>query len=47
MCVLQSISPGLVKTEFLPRLQRAEDIEEAQKVYKEPGDVSAAVVMSR
>ena len=30
---LQSISPGLVRTEFRPRLVKADDIEEEKKFY--------------
>ena len=41
---MQSISPGLVKTEFLPRLQKADDIVEAQKVYK-PGQVRSSTLL--
>ena len=36
--LLQSISPGLVRTEFAPRLNKAADIEEGKKQYDEMVD---------
>lgn len=36
---LRSISPGLVKTEFLGRLTKNDDKEECMKSYGEPGSV--------
>ena len=36
--LLQGISPGLVRTEFAPRLNKAADIEEGKKQYDEMVD---------
>ncbi len=40
MFFLQSISPGSVRTEFLGRLRKVEDIEQSLKDYGDEGLVS-------